>query len=125
MSTLLSLDRGRYLGKVVDICYAGGIIAGVTTYPREIFTSQMHYHDNLHISFVLQGASVENRIGKKYERLPGNIMFYHAGEVHQNIQTIFPSKNINLEIDSEFLKDYGLEEATIEHAITHHPDGKF
>ena len=29
MSKLLCLDRGRYLGKVVDICYADGIIAGV------------------------------------------------------------------------------------------------
>ena len=94
MSQLLSLDKGHYLGKIVDICYADGIIAGTTTYSKEVLTSQMHYHDNLHMSFVLQGGSIEKRIGSKYERLPGNIMFYHAGEPHQNIQKIFPSKNI-------------------------------
>src|SRR4029079_4458468 len=106
-------------------CYADGIIAGATTYPEETVTSQMHYHNNLHISFVLQGGSVEKRIGNKYERLPGNIMFYHAGEPHQNIQKIFPSKNINLEIENEFLEMHGLTEAKINHTITYHPEGKF
>jgi|KBSMisStandDraft_5_1062788.scaffolds.fasta_scaffold175369_2 AraC family transcriptional regulator len=125
MSKLLSLDRGNYLGKVVDICYADGIIAGVTTYPRGALTSQMHYHDNLHISFVLQGGSLENRIDGKYERLPGNIMFYHAGEAHQNIQKIFPSKNVNLEIEDRLLKKYELTEELIDNTTTHHPDGKF
>jgi AraC family transcriptional regulator len=125
MSQLLSLDKGHYLGKIVDICYANGIIAGATTYPKEALTSQMHYHDNLHISFVLQGGSVEKRIGNKYERLPGYIMFYHAGEPHQNIQKVFPSKNINLEVENEFLKTHDLTEATINHIINHHPDGKF
>ena len=72
MSQLLSLDKGHYLGKIVDMCYADGIIAGATTYPEEVLTSQMHYHDNLHVSFVLQGGSIEKRIGNKYERLPGN-----------------------------------------------------
>lgn len=125
MEKLLALDRGQYLGKVVDIFFADGIIAGVTTYPKEAFTGQMHYHDNLHISFVLQGGSVEKRTGCTYERLPGNIMFYHAGEPHQNIQKVFPSKNINLEIEENFLKRYEITEATIYQAITRHPDGKF
>jgi AraC family transcriptional regulator len=125
MDKLLSLDKGHYLGNVVDICDADGIIAGVTTYPKEAFTSQMHYHDNMHISFVLQGGSIEKRIGSEYERLPGNIMFYHAGEAHQNIQKVFPSKNINLEIDIDFLKKYPIPETTINTAITQNPDGKF
>lgn len=125
MTKLLSLDRGHYLGKVVDIFYADGIIVGTTTYPKEAFTGQMHYHDNLHISFVLQGGSIEKRVGSEYERLPGNIMFYRAGEAHQNIQKVFPSKNINLEIENEFLKKYDISEESIKRGITHFPDGKF
>ncbi len=125
MNKLLSLDRGNYLGKVVDICYADGIIVGTTTYSKEAFTSQMHYHDNLHISFVLQGGSIEKRIGSEYERLPNNIMFYRAGEIHQNIQKVFPSKNINLEIEKDFLKKYEISEDAINRAITCNPDGKF
>jgi hypothetical protein len=46
MATTLSLDRGHYLGKVVDLCYCDGIIAGATQYPEEGYTSQPHYHDN-------------------------------------------------------------------------------
>jgi AraC family transcriptional regulator len=85
----------------------------------------MHCHDNLHISFVLQGGSIEKRIGSEYERLPSNIMFYRAGEAHQNIQKIFPSKNINLEIENDFLKKYGISEEAIKRAVTYNADGKF
>lgn len=125
MGQLLSLNKGHYLGNVVDIHYADGIIAGATTYSKEALTSQMHYHENMHISFVLEGASLEKRIGKEFERLPGNIMFYHAGESHQNIQKVFPSKNINLEIDIDFLKKNEITEAGINAAINKNPDGKF
>jgi len=125
MTKLLSLDRGHYLGKVVDICYCDGMIAGATKYPKEAMTSQMHYHDNMHMSFVLQGGSTEKRIGNEYERLPGNMMFYRAGEVHQNIQKLFPSKNMNLEIEDDFLKRHGITEEAINRAINQNPDGKF
>ena len=125
MNKLLSLNRGHYLGKVVDICYADGVIAGVTTYPKEAITSQMHYHDNLHISFVLQGGSFERRTRAEYERLIGNIMLYHAGEAHQNIQKIFPSKNINLEVENDFLAKHEISEQIIESALLNRPDGKF
>jgi len=126
MATTLSLDRGHYLGKVVDLCYCDGIIAGATQYPEEGHTSQPHYHDNMHISFVLRGGSVEKRgQGQQYERLPGDIMFYHAGEIHQNIQKVFPSKNINLEIENDFLLKNGNTEAAIGSVLTENPDGKF
>jgi AraC-type DNA-binding domain-containing proteins len=125
MSKLISLPKGHYLGTVTDICDAGGIIAGSTTYKKEILSSQQHYHENAHISFVLQGGSVEKRTGKEIERLPGNIEFYHAGEKHQTIQKVFPSKHINLEIDTDFLKKNEITEATIYTVIKQNPDGKF
>jgi AraC family transcriptional regulator len=125
MINLISLDRGHYLGKVVDLCYFDGIIAGATKYSKEAMTSQMHYHDNMHMSFVLLGGSIEKRMGYEFERLPGDIMFYHAGEPHRNIQKVFPSKNINLEVENDFLKRHGITEEAINRAITHNPDGKF
>ena len=125
MTTALSLDRGHYLGKVVDQHYCDGIIAAATQYLEDRQTSQLHYHDNLHISFVLRGGSVEKRGGgQQYERLPGDIMFYHAGEAHQNIQKIFPSKNINLEIENDFLTKHGITDAAIARAIMRNPDSK-
>ena len=113
------------MGHLVDICDANGIITSATTYAKEAFTSQMHYHENPHVSFVLQGGSILKRIGKEVELLPGNIEFCHAGETHQTIQKVFPSKNINLEIDIDFLKKHEISEATIYKSITQNPDGKF
>lgn len=124
MNKLLSLNRGHYLGKVVDICYADGVIAGLTTYPQKNLTNQMHYHENLHISFVLQGGSFERRNRNEYERLIGNIMLYHAGEAHKNIQKLFPSKNMNLELENDFLAKHAISEQTIESALLYRPEGK-
>jgi AraC family transcriptional regulator len=125
MDRILSLAKGHYLGNVVDTYDADGIILSGTTYSNDLLTSQMHCHENLHISFVLNGGSLEKRIGKEVERLPGNIEFYHAGEKHQTIQKIFPSKNINLEIDIAFLKKAEITEAIICKGITQNPEGKF
>lgn len=125
MDGILSLGKGHYLGKIVDKYETDGIGLNVTTYSNDHSTSQMHCHENLHISFVLDGGSSEKRVGKEVERLPGNIEFYHSGENHQTIQKLFPSKNINLEVDALFLRKYSLSEASICKAITQNPEGKF
>ena len=125
MDRILSLAKGHYLGNVVDTFDADGIILSETTYSNDLFTSQMHCHENLHISFVLQGGSIEKRNSKEVERFPGNIEFYHAGEKHQTIQKAYPSKNINLEIDIAFLKQNQITEAIICKVITQNPEGKF
>jgi AraC family transcriptional regulator len=122
---IVSLDRGCYLGHVANMCNADGIIISTTIYEKEALTSQAHYHENPHLSFSLQGGSKVKRIGKETELVPGDIEFCYAGETHQTIQKIFPSKNINLEIDIDFLKKHEIPEATVHKAIAQNPDGKF
>jgi len=66
------LEKGQYLGVVKDMYGGRGIIAAITSYDKENFDRSMHYHDNAHISFVLEGDSLPKR-GASYDRSPGKI----------------------------------------------------
>jgi AraC family transcriptional regulator len=85
---MLALGKGAYLGKVLDLSQADGILAGVTSYRQGDGAGLMHYHENSHLSFVLQGGGVEKRKASEFERLPGQIMFFHAGESHQCVNKL-------------------------------------
>jgi AraC family transcriptional regulator len=113
----MMLGQGAYLGKVLDLSKSEGILAGATSYYHDDGTGVMHYHENSHLSFVLRGGGVEKRKSSEFERLPGQIMFFHAGEQHQCINKSFPAKNINLEIEPVFLRDNRLTESTVNVSI--------
>lgn len=125
MSNIVSLDKGQYAGKITDIQYLKGLTVGATSYSTEEHTSSLHYHENPHISFLLQGGHIEKRINAEFERLPGDILFCNGGEPHQFITKKFPSKNINLELDYEFLRQYEISETSINEAVTKNIDAKF
>ena len=122
---MLALDKGKYSGKVIDISHADGLIADVTTYFEGDDTGFEHYHENSHISFILQGGNLEKRQTGEFERFAGQIMFFHSGEAHQSITKIFPAKNINLELDADFLKNNSIAESDINAAIFNNPNAKF
>lgn len=119
------LSKGNYSGKVFEISQSDGLIADVTSYLEGDDSGFPHYHENSHISFMLKGGNLEKRKSSEFERFPGQIMFFHSGEVHQSITKLFPSKNINLEIDSRFLRENAIEESDISRAITDNPNAKF
>lgn len=122
---MLALRKGAYLGQVLDLSQADGILAGVTSYRQGDGAGLMHYHENSHLSFVLRGGGVEKRKSSQFERLPGQIMFFHAGESHQCVNKLFPARNINLEIELGFLRDNGLTEADLNLAVLNNPSSKF
>jgi AraC family transcriptional regulator len=74
---------------------------------------------------VLRGGGVEKRKASEFERLLGQIMFFHAGEQHQCINKSFPARNINLEIEPAFLSDNRLTESTINLSVLKNPNSKF
>jgi AraC family transcriptional regulator len=125
MSTTVSLNRGQYSGQIVDIRFLQGFTVGCTRYTKESFANPMHYHENPHISFFLTGGHVEKREHTSLERLPGDIMFCNGGEPHQFITKIFPSKNINLELDNDFLREYSISEGQIQDEVSKNLDAKF
>jgi AraC family transcriptional regulator len=122
---MLMLEKGAYLGKVIDLSEADGILAGATSYYPGDGTGVMHYHENSHLSFILRGGGVEKRKSSEFERLPGEIMFFHAGEPHQSLSKLFPARNVNLEIESVFLRDNGVTESAVSASILKNPNAKF
>jgi len=122
---MLALDKGKYSGKVTDISQSDGLIADVTSYFEGDDTGFAHYHENSHISFILQGGNLEKRKNVEFERAPGQVMFFHAGEAHQSITKLFPARNINLEIEPFFLRNNAISESDINSSITKNPNAKF
>jgi AraC family transcriptional regulator len=122
---MLMLEKGAYLGKVLDLSEADGILAGATSYYPGDGTGVMHYHENSHLSFILRGGGVEKRRSSEFERLPGEIMFFHAGEPHQSVNKLFPARNVNLEIESVFLRDNGVTESAVGASVLKNPNAKF
>lgn len=122
---MLMLEKGTYLGKVLDLSQAGGVFAGATSYYPNDGTTLMHYHENPHLSFVLKGGGIVKSKSSEYERLPGEMMFFRAGEPHQCITKRFPTRNVNLEIESVFLRENRISEADIGAAIRRNPHLKF
>jgi AraC family transcriptional regulator len=122
---MLGLEKGTYLGEVLDISQSDGVIAGVTTYSEGNRTNLMHYHENSHLSFVLEGGMVDKRKNSEAERLPGELLFFHAGEPHRSINKVFPAKNINLEIESNFFTENAITESVIITSIKRNPNAKF
>jgi AraC family transcriptional regulator len=72
-----------------------------------------HSHKNAHITLFLKGGTIEKRKNETYAVSSGTILFYHSDELHSNQNTLFPSKNINVEIDELHLKEFDIEEATL------------
>jgi AraC family transcriptional regulator len=104
---------------------AEGVIAGAQTFRKINATAAIHYHENSHVSFVLQGGVSDKRKTWETERVPGELMFFHAGEPHQTIVKSFPTKNINLAIELEFLQNNLATEAAINSAVDRNPNAKF
>lgn len=122
---MLMLERGAYLGKVLDLSEVDGIFAGATSYYPDDGTTLMHYHENPHLSFVLNGGGIVKDKSSEFERAPGQLMFFHAGEAHQCITKRFPTQNVNLEIEFPFLRDNRITESDVNLSIRKNPNAKF
>lgn len=121
---MLQLENGKYLGVNKRSWDANGVLISETEYHEKVFEG-WHYHENYHLTFILQGGNREQRKNKEAESLPGNIMFYESGELHRNFNTNHPSRNINIEIKKEFFSDYNLDIAFFNAATLNYANAKF
>lgn len=122
---MLMLEKGAYLGKVSDLSEVDGILAGATSYYPGDGTGLMHYHENPHLSFVLNGGGIVKGKSSEFERAPGQLMFFQAGEAHQCITKRFPTQNVNLEIEFAFLRDNRVTESALDTSVKKNPNAKF
>ena len=100
---MIALKEANYLGQVEQLIRLDGIIASVTTYPDIAHAENLHYHDTLHLSVVLQGGNLEKRKQYGIERLPGTVTYYDAGELHHSTCILPYSRHLNLEILNDFI----------------------
>ncbi|WPU93698.1 AraC family transcriptional regulator [Mucilaginibacter sabulilitoris] len=112
--------EGHHISRVIDSVQPPDFIASRTLLSPEDFNGARHYHDNAHFSFVLRGGCAEVK-RTHYERLPGSITWYEAGEPHQMTKVKTPSYHVNFELPENFFTTYGIKESAIGHALKVHP----
>jgi AraC family transcriptional regulator len=120
---MIILGNGKYLGSNKQTYNGGGIILTETEYHNRVFEG-WHSHENIHVSLIIKGGNREERKQRNMVVLPGTLLFYHQDELHRNLHTSHPSKNINLEISKEFMQQHELGENELE-KMTLHPDAGF
>jgi AraC family transcriptional regulator len=100
---MIALKKGNFLGQIRHFTEASGIIASVTSYPRIRYTESRHFHETFHLSFILQGGNLEKRQKRAIDCLPATVTFYDPGEVHQGVDILPGSSQINLEMTDQFM----------------------
>lgn len=106
---MIALQKSCYLGQLINIKQAGGVIASVTSYPDVTYAENMHYHENFVLSLVLKGGNIEKTKSKNIERFPGTVTCHDAGEPHQSTLMQSGSCHVNLEVPDQFMLAYGLQ----------------
>ncbi|TDB62691.1 AraC family transcriptional regulator [Arundinibacter roseus] len=118
------LEKEKYLGNSnKKFSNKKSISIIETEYHQKVYEG-WHSHQNAHITLFLKGGTVEKR--KKETNLvsPGTVLFYHSDELHQNQNTIFPSKNINIEIDETHFKNFEITEEVLKNRIANSVETK-
>lgn len=118
------LYKGHYSGNIIDQHTEGGLICCHTSYDEQRFNGKRHFHKNPHLSLVISGNCTEKK-KEAYDRKPGHVTFYHAGEPHQVLNVAGFSRHINLEIEPLVFKEFDFCEQNIDHAIRNSPDAGF
>ncbi|HEY5822741.1 MAG TPA: AraC family transcriptional regulator [Cyclobacteriaceae bacterium] len=121
---MLQLKGGKYLGSNKRSWEANGVFISETEYHSKVFEG-WHYHENNHITFILQGGNQEQRKNREFEAVPGEILFYASGELHRNLNTKHPSRNINIEIENSFFLQYNLDIASFNDTKLNRTNAKF
>ena len=92
MQSILDLNNRKHPRQTVPLPQAKGFVC-VTTNFEIGSTNLLHYHEKPHLSFILNGGSIDKRKNSETERLSGELVFFHAGEPHQTIYKLFPATN--------------------------------
>jgi len=111
------LQKEEYLGNIRNRFTTEHGIAVVETEHQKKVYEGWHSHNNAHITLFLKGGTTEKRKNFSETLGPGSLLFYHSDEQHLNQNTLFPSRNINIEIEENLLKKLDLSEEIIEKSI--------
>lgn len=114
---MYELQKEEYLGNSKNIFNnTQGITVVETEYQKKVYEG-WHSHNNAHITLFLRGGTKETRKNFSEVLGPGSLLFYHSDELHLNQNTLFPSKNINIEVEENILQKLQITEQTIENSV--------
>jgi AraC family transcriptional regulator len=116
---MLILTQGSHIGHTLNDFNAGDFIVSETLLSPERFNDELHYHNNAHFSFVLKGGCGEKK-RTNYERLPGSITWYRAGELHQITNVNQSSHHLNVELLNVFFHKFDIKEDIFDSAARRH-----
>jgi AraC family transcriptional regulator len=122
---MVALATGTSTGTILRSFRNNGLIINTTEYSSEECRFGMHYHENPHLCFLLQGTDTESRKNATYSRKAGEVFFYHAGEEHASTSRSAITKNTIIEFEQSFFVQYGIKEEYLERVVKSHPDVKF
>lgn len=104
----MKLEQSKFLGITKNRFHSKSYDISLVDYHTPV-SEDWHYHENTHLSLILQGGNRESRKNEDIQVTTGKIMFYNAGETHRNQHTAFPSKNLNIEYKKEFFNKNKLD----------------
>ena len=108
------LSKETYLGTTEHKFSSGQGVSVIEAEYKQKVSENWHSHQNAHITLFLKGGTLEKRRHETHAVHPGSVLFYHSDELHLNQDTLFPSKNINVEFDEYFLKTHGITEEQLQ-----------
>ncbi|WP_167571985.1 helix-turn-helix domain-containing protein [Aquimarina algiphila] len=100
----MKLDNNYFLGKTSNKFNIEYGTISLINYNKPV-SEEWHYHENFHLSLILQGGNLESRKKGDIQVSTGKVLFYNEGELHCNKHTLFPSKNLNIELSNDFFKN--------------------
>lgn len=104
----MKLEQSKYLGKTSGVFNFDSYMLSLVDFNTTCY-EDWHYHENMHLSLVLQGGSRESRKNGDFQLTAGKIILYNEGETHCNKHTIFPSKHLILEFKKDFFNKKTLD----------------
>ncbi|MBX7174005.1 MAG: AraC family transcriptional regulator [Pyrinomonadaceae bacterium] len=85
----------------------------------------LHYHDEPHLTMLVNGGVLDKRKSLEKDRLSGELMFFHSGEPHQTINKVFPTKYISLTFEPDFFQRNSITEAKLRIALEKNLNSNF
>ncbi len=98
MNTVFTKD---FLGDTSNQYQNVNFRISVVDYTQKV-SEDWHFHDKVHVSAIMKGGNLESRKTKDIQVTPGEVMVYEAGEIHRNRFTAHPSRNLNIEFETDF-----------------------
>ncbi|MCJ8154535.1 helix-turn-helix transcriptional regulator [Chryseobacterium sp. SSA4.19] len=114
---MYELQKETYLGNSKNSFTTEHGISVVETEYRQKVYEGWHSHHNAHITYFLKGGTTEKRRSGSETLGAGSLLFYHSDELHLNKNTLFPSRNINIEVSAHLLQELNFSEALIEKSV--------